>query len=305
MTDSKAKKLHPLPSILCALLGLAVFMLASILSQLARMLPLGSLTVMAQALACIAMLYYAYRFLGRKLLRSSLKDMRMKDPARWWPWLLLGLALPLVLYGAYGLLAPGRFVLMRPLSFRGLMAQHLPMLISAGLMAGVTEEMAFRGFLFRALELGFGKKAAILVPNLAFGLIHIMNIGTAPLSSVVMLVVVGASVGILFALAAEVSGSIWASALLHGLWNALVIGGVFSIGPGPVSPIGGPLLGFALSSDSILWTGGDFGVEASLPAILIYWASIVGLLLWRRKHPQDAEGAKGNTENRIQKNSIE
>ena len=53
----------------------------------------------------------------------------------------------------------------------------------------------------------------------------------------------------------------------HAVWNMVMIGGVLHIGP---EPDGYALLNYVLDSASPLVTGGDFGVEASLPSIAVY-----------------------------------
>ena len=56
-------------------------------------------------------------------------------------------------------------------------------------------------------------------------------------------------------------------AAMHAVWNMVMIGGVLHIGP---EPDGYALLNYVLDSASPLVTGGDFGVEASLPSIAVY-----------------------------------
>jgi membrane protease YdiL (CAAX protease family) len=46
------------------------------------------------------------------------------------------------------------------------------LLVMSSVVAGVTEEVAFRGYMQTPLERRFGLAAAILVPGLAFGLLH-------------------------------------------------------------------------------------------------------------------------------------
>ena len=63
------------------------------------------------------------------------------------------------------------------------------------------------------------------------------------------------------------SGTVWCGAAMHAVWNMVMIGGVLPIGP---EPDGYALLNSVLDSASPLVTGGDFGVEASLPSIAVY-----------------------------------
>lgn len=49
--------------------------------------------------------------------------------------------------------------------------------------------------------------------------------------SILLLLVAGTSVGIMFSLIVYESGSIWCSALVHGTWNIIMIGGILTIIP--------------------------------------------------------------------------
>ncbi len=83
----------------------------------------------------------------------------------------------------------------------------------------------------------------------------------------VLILAAGTAVGVLFSLVAYESGTVWCGAAMHAVWNMVMIGGVLHIGP---EPDGYALLNYVLDSASPLVTGGDFGVEASLPSIAVY-----------------------------------
>lgn len=54
--------------------------------------------------------------------------------------------------------------------------------------------------------------------------------GSFDVMSMLQLLVSGSLVGILFSLIAIESGSIWNSALVHGIWNMVMAGGILHIG---------------------------------------------------------------------------
>ena len=87
-------------------------------------------------------------------------------------------------------------------------------------VAPVTEEMIFRGGIFRYMRTRTPRWVALLVPALLFGALH------ANLASFVPLVVLG----IILALAYERTGSITVPIFAHGLFNlhtiALIMSGV-------------------------------------------------------------------------------
>jgi len=89
-------------------------------------------------------------------------------------------------------------------------------LISLGLAvvvaAPVGEELLFRGFLYRVLRQRFGIRAALGATALLFAILHM-----APQSLLPYTVL-----GLAFGLVYEWTGSLWASIVLHGLWNFVV-----------------------------------------------------------------------------------
>lgn len=141
-----------------------------------------------------------------------------------------------------------------------------------GLAAGIVEEVIFRGVILGCLERRWNREIAVLVPSVLFGLVH--RIGASlDLPSTVQLLVAGTIVGILFSLIACESGSIWNSALVHGVWNAALLGGILHIGSAADSA---SMYNFVLTDASFLLSGGDFGIEASVLAIAPY---LLGILL--------------------------
>lgn len=86
-------------------------------------------------------------------------------------------------------------------------------------------------------------------------------------------------VGILFSLVTYESGNIWNSALIHGGWNMVMIGGILQIGD---TVNESAVYNYVLETKSFLLTGGDFGVEASAVAVAAY-AAAAALAGWRIK----------------------
>lgn len=147
-----------------------------------------------------------------------------------------------------------------------------------GLGTGIVEELIFRGVIMSLLEYRFNKMAAVIVPSVLFGLLHILG-NELDAVSVVQLVAAGSMVGILFSLVTYESGNIWNSALIHGVWNMVMIGGILQIGD---TVNESAVYNYVLETKSFLLTGGDFGVEASAVAVAAY-AAAAALAGWRIK----------------------
>ncbi|HZW87548.1 MAG TPA: type II CAAX endopeptidase family protein [Myxococcaceae bacterium] len=129
------------------------------------------------------------------------------------------------------------------------------------LAVGVFEEVASRGIVFRQLEQAIGTWLAIIVSALFFGFGHRNNPGATWVSSVAIAIEAGA----LLAAAYVATRSLWLPIGLHWAWN-LFEGPVWG---SPVSGIGLPVIANARFPGPRLLTGGDFGPEAGLPAMVL------------------------------------
>lgn len=227
---------------------------------------------MAGSLAVTVFLFWLYT---TRVLHRSMEDFGICLRLPKWS-ILLAIALPgfvLAVYSFFGQWSVGRFTV-----GEGVCLALASVLIA--LKSGLTEEMLFRGYILRLLEGRWGRKLAILLPSVLFGLVHLTSLTEFSLSSVLLLLLSGTLVGILFSLAACRADSIAASALIHGVWNLVMITGIVNIRAG--EPAGGAFFGLSIPNTSLWLTGGEFGPEASLIAITAY-ALGCAFLLWGRK----------------------
>jgi membrane protease YdiL (CAAX protease family) len=152
-------------------------------------------------------------------------------------------------------------------SLNGLLAA----LIVPTMGAAVTEEMLFRGILFRWLEQFGGSWLALLLTSVMFGATHLGN----PNATWIGAIGIAFEAGVMLGAAYMLTRSLWLPMGLHAAWN-FTQGEVFDI---PVSGTEVHGLVDARLCCNPLLTGGGFGLEASLIAIAI--ATAFGLwLLW-------------------------
>lgn len=91
------------------------------------------------------------------------------------------------------------------------------------LMVGMSEEIMFRGVLFRAFEKAMPIWPAILLTSLLFGAVHALNgfitgdFGTAMVQSIA-----AAMSGLVFMAILLRTGSIWPAIIYHFLWDCLI-----------------------------------------------------------------------------------
>jgi membrane protease YdiL (CAAX protease family) len=123
--------------------------------------------------------------------------------------------------------------------------------------AAVTEEVLFRGILFRVLEGWIGTWAALTATGLLFGLSHLLN----PNATLWSAIAIAVEAGGMLAAAYAATRTLWLPIGLHFGWN-FAEGAIFGTDvSGRTGPDG--LLRSVMSGPTAL-TGGEFGPEASL-----------------------------------------
>jgi len=226
--------------------------------------------------ACIYIfcVYVLGKLLCEKVLNISLDECRINKHKIPMIWIVCSIILP-VMVSAILLLTSGEMAT-NPMS----MSEKVNLICLAvffyGFGSGFAEEMIFRGIIMKVLEKYFGKTVAILFPSVIFGLLHAT--GGMNLKDILMLFIAGTSVGIMFSLIVYASGTVWSSAIVHAVWNIIMIGEVLNISTEHMTDT---FYSYKLASKSILITGGEFGVEASGIAIAGYNPYRITCLVYR------------------------
>ncbi|WP_330172109.1 CPBP family intramembrane metalloprotease [Streptomyces sp. NBC_01498] len=138
-------------------------------------------------------------------------------------------------------------------------------LTTLGLMCtvAVTEELIFRGVVFRVLEEKTGTWGALAASGLIFGLVHLAN----PLATLWGALAIAVEGGLLLASAYAATRSLWLPIGLHLGWN-MAVGGIFGTTVSGSADGLGSLLEATVTGPALI-TGGSFGPEASAVAILV------------------------------------
>ena len=226
-------------------------------------------------------------FVSSKLLKMSAEELGLKLKKMDIKLLLISIALPLTVLAFYAYVLPGKAYIAKPGSFWISLIRGI---FSFGINAGICEELVFRGMIFRYMQRTLGLKVAVILPSLLFASAHIMNMESFNLTDLVLLILAGSSVAAMFTLFALKSDSIYSGAFAHAVWNTLIIGGVFGIGDTVNGMANDSYIIIPIQSTNKLLTGGNFGVEAALPAIIGYIAValMIGFLVKK-------EGAKAKS----------
>ncbi len=146
--------------------------------------------------------------------------------------------------------------------------------ISLGIQSGVIEEVMARAVVLRLLWRAFGPWVAFAVSAAVFGGLHLGNPNASWFAAVCIALEAGIMLGAFYAL----TGRLWVSIGLHAGWN-MTQGYLF--GAAVSGTDFGPSIARSIAKVGYpQWlTGGPFGPEASLPALVICTA--VGLAtLW-------------------------
>lgn len=136
--------------------------------------------------------------------------------------------------------------------------------------SGVGEEILFRGFMFRYTEKMLGSWFALAFSAAIFGLLHIGNANATWFSSAAIAIEAGIMLGAIYMLTRR----LWAAIGLHAAWN-FTQGYIFGI---PVSGLTTQSLVKSEMSGSEWMTGGAFGLEASVPGLVVATAAGIALL---------------------------
>ncbi|WP_030831282.1 CPBP family intramembrane glutamic endopeptidase [Streptomyces hygroscopicus] len=145
--------------------------------------------------------------------------------------------------------------------------------------AAVTEELMFRGLLFRLVERGLGTYIALVLSGVVFGAAHLLNKDATLLGAAAIAIEAGG----MLAAAYAATRSLWLPIGLHFGWN-FAESGIFGTEVSGNGDTHG--LMDASTSGAELITGGEFGPEGSVYSVL-FGALLTIAFLWlarRRGH---------------------
>ena len=223
------------------------------------------------ALGLAVLLVLTWKALQRWLERSDDREFALAGASKE---LGLGLLFGFALFSTM----TGTVALLGGLEVLGLRGQgQLWAMLAMAVTSGTIEEILFRGILLRHLEKLIGTVGALAITSALFGLSHIVNPGATWFSSFA----IALEAGILLGAAYLFTRRLWLAVGIHAAWN-FTQGWVFSV---PVSGGEAPLGLLITRRVGPDWlTGGDFGLEASVPALVMATgAGVVLLVLAHRR----------------------
>jgi membrane protease YdiL (CAAX protease family) len=259
----------PLTRIFLAAIPLLVVLVLTELAIVSLGLPAGELASSSIALAGGLVSVAVYAGYVRLIERRRLVELRGGGVAgELGRGLVLGIGLFVVTAGLLVLIGVGRIE-------RGDgLAALAPWLIWVT-ATSITEEILFRGVMFRIVEERLGSWVAMAISAALFGGLHAANANATVFSSLGIAI----EAGVLLAAAYMATRRLWLPIALHAGWNLAQLGLLAVQRPGH-SPhgvwssrfVGSPLL-----------SGGDWGPEISIVAVLACLAASVALIAQARR----------------------
>lgn len=244
-------------------------------------IPTGICNIVAGVLYFV-FTYFLLKVLMKKILKLNMVNYGFAKTGLKFKWCLIAIVLPLIVTGVYLFFFPGEFV---PSDMNGnqIFTTLSAGIVFTGIAAGFVEEMVFRGVILNLLKERWNIWIAVIVPSVLFGLVHVIGMDFS-LGSCLLVILAGTMVGIMFSLIEIESGSVWNNGLVHAIWNIVIIGGGLSIGEGADSY---SVMSYVLDSKAFAITGGEFGIESSVIALIAYIVVAVFAFVMIKKKRKD------------------
>ncbi len=213
-------------------------------------------TDVARAAIAIALLLAVYKLVIVRLGEQPRDDLPFAEAPKG---LGLGVLLGFLIFGSvvgvaalldvYNIVGPGGT------------SELVTALMMTAVIPGFVEELLFRGILFRWFEAFGGSWFALALTSALFGLVHIFNPNATWFSALA----IALEAGVLLGGAYMLTRNLWLAMGLHASWN-FTQGEIFDV---PVSGFDQHGLVEAKLSGPVLLSGGTFGLEASVIAMVI------------------------------------
>ena len=207
----------------------------------------------------------AYKLFYRKIENREVTEISVKGIAKNLTFgIIVGLALQsltvLVIYLNNGF----KIVSINPVSF-------IIIPVTVAFTVAIFEEILIRGIIFRIIEEKLGSYIALIISAIIFGGLHLIN----PSSSLISATCVAVEGGLLLGAAYIYSRSLWLPIAIHFAWNFMQSGILGAITSGNEKT--NSLLTTQITGAKII-TGGEFGPEGSIQAILFCLIAAIALM---------------------------
>ncbi|MEH7254978.1 CPBP family intramembrane glutamic endopeptidase [Neobacillus niacini] len=224
---------------------------------------------------------------ARRFFKKANAYFRIQTPVKLKKlWIFVGLSLPVTVIAFYVLSHSVVFEKQDQLPLGAVLTFIIVSFITA-CSAGIIEEILFRGYLFKIIEDKWNVETAVFVTSGLFGALHLLTVNEQQLLDICLTLIAGTLAGTMFCLIVYKTGNVWNAVVVHILWNfffsSKMVQFVLENGNKHSS-----LVLFQFKSESVWITGGTFGIEASIPALVMYALTIVWLASYKPESKKDS-----------------
>jgi membrane protease YdiL (CAAX protease family) len=152
-------------------------------------------------------------------------------------------------------------------------------MINVGLASGVFEELIFRAIILRLLMRAFGAWPALALSAALFGALHLVNPNATPAAAIA----IAMEAGLMLASFYLLTGRLWVSIGVHAAWN-FTQGWIWGARVSGIPVQESFYLSTPKAGAPDWLSGGTFGPEASVPAMVIGTGVAVAVLhhAWKK-----------------------
>ena len=144
--------------------------------------------------------------------------------------------------------------------------------VAAYSIVAVSEEVLFRGILFRMIDERYHALQAFIISSLTFGTVHLVTVDFWTAMAISL------EAGFMLAAAYKFRNSLWIPIGIHWAWN-FTLGPVFGVGVSGISEDACVLIPEIIGP--YILTGGDNGFEGSIVTLVI--GVLIGILLYLKR----------------------
>ncbi|MBO9708376.1 MAG: CPBP family intramembrane metalloprotease [Caulobacter sp.] len=151
-------------------------------------------------------------------------------------------------------------------------------MVSVGIVSGFMEELIFRAIVLRLLMRAFGAWPALTLSAALFGVMHLANPNATPMAAIAIAVEAGLMLASFYLL----TGRIWVSVGAHAAWN-FTQGWIWGARVSGLEVKESLFLSTPKAGAPEWLSGGAFGPEASVPAMVVGTGVAIVVLYWAWK----------------------
>ena len=151
-------------------------------------------------------------------------------------------------------------------------------MVSVGISSGFFEELIFRAIVLRLLMRAFGIWPALVLSAALFGALHLTNPNATPVAAIAIAVEAGLMLASFYLL----TGRLWVSIGVHAAWN-FAQGWIWGARVSGIEVKESLYLSAPKAGAPDWLSGGAFGPEASVPAMVVGTGVAIVVLYWAWK----------------------